>query len=655
MKPCRRFFLIALLCMPLALFGKEQKITLIHTNDMHSHLLGFSPNIEYFPERTGDGTKGGWARIMTVIEKARAERDNPVMTVDAGDFLMGTLFHMVCRERALELRLMKQMGYDVITFGNHEFDLKPAGLARILRTAREYGGHPTVVASNIIFSEHDERDRALKEEFNSGAVKPYFVAVKGGIRIGFFGLLGKDAEEFSPFAKPLKFGDPVETAKNMVDILRNREKADVVVCLSHGGIIPDNPSLSEDVRLARKARGIDVIISGHTHTKLEKPIIEGKTIIVQAWCFGQWVGIMDLSINNGNVTISGYRIAEIDDRIIGDPIVTGMINAYKDEVAREVLAPLGLAFDSVIAHTDFDLNIADDESNLGNLIADASLWYVNTFADPRDPSAKAVAAVDSNGLIRDHVVKGRTGKIAVCDLFNALPMGIGADDSMGYPLVRIYLYGSEIKKTLEVLTTLYKIKGADYYLQVAGFKFTYNPYRMFFDRVTGVWIGNEKEGYKQLDFSESNKDLYCVTANFYNATFLDIIGGFTMDILKIVPKDRNGNPVKDLAQARVDADPNRPGIQEAKQWVGLINYVRSFRDRGATGYPEVPAGYKGKQGRIVSEPSLNPVSLLKGGTYMTCMGLAVILAIPAIMALIAAVVVKKAKISKRSGRGSLQT
>lgn len=627
----------------------------MHTNDMHSHLLGFSPNIEYTPGVTGDGTKGGWARIMTVIKKTRAERDNPVMLVDAGDFLMGTLFHMVCRERAFELRLMKHMGYDVITFGNHEFDLKPAGLARILRSAREYRGHPTIVASNIIFSDHDDRDRALKEECSTGTVKPYFVSVKDGIRVGFFGLLGKDAEEFSPFAKPLTFGDPADTAKKMVAILRKREKADLVVCLSHGGIHPGDPSRSEDVQLARKAPGIDVIISGHTHTPLGKPIIEGKTIIVQAWCFGMWIGIMDLSIDDGNVTLSGYRVAEINDRIIGDPVVTGMINAYKNEITREVLAPHGLAFDSIIAHTDFDLNIADDESNLGNMIADASLWYVNTFADLRDPAAKAVAAIDSNGLIRDPVLKGKTGKIAVCDLFNALPMGIGEDDSMGYPMVRVYLYGSEIKKTLEILTSIYKLKGSPYYLQVSGLRFTYNPYRMIFDRVTGIWIGDEKDGYRPLDYSESNMDLHCVTANLYNASFLDIIGGLTMGILKIVPKDRTGKPFKDLAEARIDSDPGRPGIQEAKQWVGLIDYVRSFRERGAAGYPEVPDRYRGKRGRIVSEPSLNPGSLFKGGTYMTWLGLAVILAVPAIIALIAVLAVKKTMISRRPGRGSLQT
>jgi 5'-nucleotidase / UDP-sugar diphosphatase len=649
MKLYCRFFLLILVCVPLALSGKEQKITLMHTNDMHSHFLGFSPNIDYTPAVTGDGTKGGWARIMTVIKKTRAERSNPVLVVDAGDFLMGTPFHMVCRERAFELRLMKHMGYDVITFGNHEFDLKPAGLARVLRSAREYGGHPTIVASNIIFSEHDERDKTLKEEFNAGNVLPYYVAMKGGLRIGFFGLMGKDAEEFSPFASPLKFVDTIETATKMVDILRNREKADMVVCLSHGGIILDHPSLSEDVQLARKVPGIDIIVSGHTHTPLKKPIIEGKTIIVQAWCYGLWVGIMDIAFNNGNVTLSDYRIAEIDDRIIGDPGVTGMIDSYKDEVTRMVLAPHGLAFDSVIAHTGFDMYLAEEESNLGNLIADASLWYVNKFADPRNPATKAVVAIDSNGLIRDPVMKGKTGKIAVCDLLNSLPLGIGVDDTMGYPMILTYMYASELKKTLEVLTSIYTLRGPDYFLQVSGLKFTYNPCRMIFDRVTGIWIGSKEKGYKQLDYSESNKNLYPVTSNIYNVTFLKIVGDFTMNILKIVPKDLNGKPLVDLTQVLIDADPNRPGIQEVKQWVGLIEYVRSFKDTGGIGYPEVPDIYRGKLGRIVSEPSLNPVSLLKGGTYMTWIGFAAILAIPAIVALITVLIVKKVRKISHAG------
>ena len=644
MKKSILMILVAVISIAPGLSAKERRITLVHTNDLHSHLLGFYPNIDYTPQANDDATRGGWARIMTVIKKTRAERTNPVLVVDAGDFLMGSLFHMICRERALELRLMTEMGYDVITLGNHEFDLKPAGLARILKSARQYGKLPAIVSSNVIFSEKDDRDNTLEEVFRDGTVKPYTVIDRGGVKIGFFGLMGKDAAEVAPFAKPVKFGDPAESAKKMVDLLRNREKVDIVICLSHSGLNLDAISKSEDVKLAARVPGIDIIISGHTHTPLKEPIIKGKTIIVQAWCYGLWAGIMDIVLKNGTVTLDKYRMMEIDDTIPGDNAVTAVVNGYKNEISGTVLAPLGLAFDAIIAHHDFDLTIAEEESNLGNLIADASRWYVNKFVyDPRDPQSKVDVAVDSNGLIRDPVVRGKTGRVAVCDMFNALPLGIGRDDTMGYPMMAVYLYASELKKAMEILASIHPLKGSDYFLQISGLKFTYNPRRMIFDRVTSIQIGSEEEGYRPLDYADSNKKLYRVTANLYNATFLDIVGNFTMNILKIIPKDRNGRPYGDLAEALVDADPQRPGIQEVKQWVGLMEYVRSFKDTNGDGYPEIPEKYKGKLGRTVREPSLNPVSLLKGGTYMTWIGFAVVMVIVATVAVVAVIVMKKVR------------
>ncbi|MEA3486618.1 MAG: metallophosphoesterase, partial [Thermodesulfobacteriota bacterium] len=132
-KCCFYLILFVLLAAQPLSAADGKVITIVHTNDLHSHLLGFSPNIDYTPLETGDDkTVGGWARIATVIQDVKQDRSNPVLVVDAGDFLMGSLFHMLSREEAFELRLMKAMGYDVVTLGNHEFDLKPAGLARIL-------------------------------------------------------------------------------------------------------------------------------------------------------------------------------------------------------------------------------------------------------------------------------------------------------------------------------------------------------------------------------------------------------------------------------------------------------------------------------------------------------------------------------------------
>ncbi|OHD68681.1 MAG: hypothetical protein A2W19_12740 [Spirochaetes bacterium RBG_16_49_21] len=643
MKKILRIMPVFLICIPCTIFAEPRKITFIHTNDLHSHLLGSSPIIDYSPDATGnDATRGGWARIMTLIKRTKADRGNPVFVADAGDFLMGSLFHTLSRERSFELRLMKNMGYDVCTLGNHEFDLKPAGLARIIESARTRGGLPALVASNVVFSKTSDKDDALEAVFKSGFVRPYTVIARSGIRIGFFGLIGRSAAEVSPFAKPVTFRDPVQAAQEMIDLLRNREKVDMVVCLSHGGVYLDNIDKSEDLILAVKAPGIDIIFSGHTHTPLRDPILAGKTIIVQAWCYGRWAGILDVVLDRGAVTLSKYQPVLIDDSIPGDPFITNLINDFKKEINTSVLASLRLSFESIIAHTGFDLKKKEEESNLGNLIADADRSYADKFAyDPRDPGSRIAVSLDSNGLIRDNVMRGKTGRIALCDLFSALPLGIGADDTMGYPLVAVYLYASEIKKALEIVTSIYPEKGSRYFLHVSGLTAAYNPHRMIFDRVTGINIGNDETGYIPLDYSSSNKKLYRVATNLYNAAFIKIIGDRTRNILKIVPKHRDGRPIDDIAEARLDADQDKPGIQEVKQWVGLIEYVRSFKDIDGDGLPDIPEKYKLSEARIVKEPSWNPVRLITGGNYLTWIGVGGVLVIGGLAVFIAVYVFRK--------------
>jgi len=170
---------------------------------------------------------------------------------------------------------------------------------------------------------------------------------------------------------------------------------------------------------------------------------------------------------------------------------------------------------------------------------------------------------------------------------------------------------------IEILTSIYPIKGDDYFLQVSGARFTYNPNRVIFDRITEIWIGSEEEGYTPFDYSKSNQTLLRVAADIYNATFLKIVGNFTWHILDIVPKDRNGNPIEDLKTVRVDADKQKSGIQELKEWMGAMEYIRSFADTTGDGIPDIPQKYKAKLGRNVVEPSWNPYKLLKRGTYVT--------------------------------------
>jgi len=637
--------IILLLLCPSLLYGKEKLLTIIHTNDMHSHLLGLSPNLDYSPLKTGDdATLGGWARVATVIKSEKAKRTNPTLILDGGDFLMGSLFHMIAREEGAELQLMKEMGYDVITLGNHEFDLMPKGLAQIITSAQQKGGIPEIVFSSAIFNQENPEDDALEEIFKKGWVKPYTIKEIQGIRVGFFGIMGKDAAEVSPFARPVKFKNPIEISREMVKILREKEKVDLVVCLSHSGL-SEKKSRSEDELLAKEVPGIDIIVSGHTHTKLTQPIRVNETFIVQAYAYGKNVGILDLAYDQDRLSLKQYVLVEVDNRIPGDEKVQRRIESSIGLTEQKILKEHGLTFHQVMGKTGFDLTLTTDESNLGNLVADSIRWAMNRIDyDPNDPVTRVVVAIESNGAIRADLLKGKTGALTVCDLFRVVPLGISrADDSMGYPIISCYLHAHEIKKILEVVTSIYPRKGNKFFLQVSGLRFKYNPNRMIFDRVTDIAMGSEEEGFRPLDYSESNKALYRVAANLYNATFISFVGRFTYGILNIVPKDRQGNPVLSekpkgnpfdlLLPLRADMDKKKPGIQEMKQWVVLMDYVRSFPDKDGDGIPDIPDKYRGKLGRIVKEPSWNPVHLLSRGTYITWIALGAILVILLIIGL----------------------
>ncbi len=604
--------LSALICLNTANAAKKE-ISILHTNDLHSHFLGFSPNKDYTPQTLSDDeTIGGLARIATIIKRIKNKSNGPVLVLDAGDFLMGSFFHLLSRENAFELELLGKMGYDAVTLGNHEFDLKPAGLAQILNTAQKHDRLPAILLSNMIFSQESPRDDSLEQSFSRGFVKTHTILEKDGIKFGIFGLMGIDAAEKAPFSKPVSFEDPVIAAQRMVEILK--DKADIIICLSHSGL-DSNREKSEDELLAQKVDGIDVIISGHTHTKLEAPIRINNTLIVQAWEYGKQLGHISLALEDGRVEITGYEAIPVNDAIPGDHKISDIIQEYEKKINEEFLTALGLSFRTIVGTTDFDLTIKAEESPLGNFLADAIRFGIKKYSQDFDPFADV--AIISNGVIRDDILKGKTGEIQACDLFRAVPLGIGLDDSPGYPLISFYITASELKKGCEILTSIYPAKGPDYFLQLAGARVAYNPHRVIFDRVTDIWTGDEKNGFKKLDISRANKKLIRVTADIYNSTFLKIIGGYTYNILKIIPKDKNGRPIEDLASAVIDSDRTRKGIQELKEWKMPFEFMDNFQDRNNDGIPDIPLTYNKKLGRIKAEPSWNPYHLVRNGTWVT--------------------------------------
>ena len=585
------------------------QLSIVFTHDLHSYFL---PHDVF----TGEGQpaqRGGYAKIARLIQRQRALKGNRMLLVDAGDFSMGTLFHTTFMTEAAELRLMGEMGYDVTTFGNHDFDFQNDGLAAAMRIARSKGEPlPAIVASNVVFS-GDASENALKEAFRQYPVRDYIVLERNGLRIGLFGLMGKDAADDAPFARPVTFADPVTSGRRVVEILKNREKVDVIVCLSHSGTSAVKKH-SEDEILAREIHDIDVIISGHTHTVLPRPIIIGKTIIVSAGCYGEFLGILDLEYTKDKgMKPASHELKPIAADLPDNAQLTADILKFKKTVDRDYLAPFGYAYDQVVAESDFNLEPLSSiyshprETGLGNMITDAYRYAAEKAEGKNYEYIHLV--IDPLGLIRDSF---RRGSIAAADVFGVLSLGIGTDGVPGYPLTAVYITGDEMKDLLEVETSVATRKTGAHF-QLSGVKLTYNPHRLPFDRVTAVQVREADGSYRPLERGK----FYRICMNSYTAKMFEFVQRVSHGLIRLTPKDRAGRPVSDIKDARIDADPLKPGIQELKEWVALATYMKSFPDTDGNSVPNIPHKYREPEGRITSAPSWNPVRLIAGGNRIT--------------------------------------
>lgn len=605
--------LFVLFLFPFAPHAENvQEVTVLFTHDLHSHIM---------PLTRMDGDTpvavGGFAQIKTILDRERAEAD--ALVVDAGDFSMGTPFQTIYGSSASELRMLGALGFDATTLGNHEFDFGTQQLADMLHAAAESGDalpqllfHPGELAYEEYGAPATPME-ALSDAFAAVGTRQTVLIEKNGVKIGLFSVFGADAAKLS-LALELTPPDIVDNAKQAVAALK-AEGAELIVCLSHSGTNQD-PKKSEDEQLAAAVPGIDVIVSGHTHTYLFEPIVAGDTTIVSCGEYGQYVGKVVLRRAGDRWSVADYTLLPVDASVPADAAAARKIAEFEQTVQETYFSQFGdIRPSDVIARNDgpalpFDVFEQHAESRLGNLIADA--YFAATGED--DPPDVAVIPA---GFVRWGLPRG---ELTVADIFSIVPTDAGP----GSPLIDYYLTGRELRDAAELDASVTQLM-PDAQLYLAGLGFSFHPGRLIFNKVTDVWLAGEDGSRIELEPDR----LYRVVCGLGSAKMLGSVKEESFGILSIIPKDENGQPLTDF-EACILHDEDGVTMEE---WYALMKYVQAFPP-GDDGLPAVPTYYGTTHERKVVEvgggPSiyvthLNRVSYIVYGAAILLLALAVFL------------------------------
>ena len=297
-----------------------------------------------------------------------------MLVLDAGDYSMGTAFGAASRETGGELQLMSLMGYDATTFGNHDFDLGPDGLGKSIGVAAKAGRIPAVLASNTSFAGDDATLADLQRLAKAGVIRRHLVIERGGIRFGIFGVLGKEAQFYTTGAGAVTFSDAIETAKEMVTLLRDDRE---------GGCrhLPQPRRRGEREGRAlhrRRRRAPGQGRAGHRRgdrrpqphrtargDHRQRPHPRGPDRDWKAENLGELV----ITLDGDKLTVESYRLYPIDDTIAGDRAIADEIDKLKKSVTAAVFASRGYSIDQPLAVAPRDLPNTFTDIAAGTLLA----------------------------------------------------------------------------------------------------------------------------------------------------------------------------------------------------------------------------------------------------------------------------------------------
>ena len=633
--------LLPVMDVPVEAADSTKQIDVLFTHDTHSHLDSFSTIVNGKQEKVG-----GFAKIKTLINEKKKE-DPDTLILDGGDFSMGTLVQTVYDTEAAELRMLGSLGYDVTTFGNHEFDYRSKGLANMLKAAKSSGETlPEIVVCNVDWESMEKAglsdgQKQIQSAFETYGVKDYVMVQKGDVKIAVVGVFGKDALECAPTCE-LSFKDPIEAVKQTVEEIRKNEEADMIACVSHSGTW-DDENKSEDELLAKAVPDIDLIISGHTHSELPEAIQHGNTYIVSCGEYGRNLGSLSMTQNSdGRWDLSSYELIPVSEDVEANQETQKQIDALMDKVDTNYLADFGYTRKEVLAENDIEFNSLEEmetkheELNLGDIMSDAYVYAVEN-SEYYDGDPVDVAVVPS-GTVRDTYTKG---DIIVEDVFNSFSLGIGKDGVAGYPLINAYLTGKELKLVAEVDASVSDFMTTAR-LYCSGLNFTYNPHRMILNKVTDCYL-TRTDG-ERIEIQDDK--LYHVVTDLYTGQMLGSVMKMSYGLLSLEPKDKDGNPIENLEDQAV-----MEGDKELKAWDAIARYMQSFDDTDGDGIANVSEYYATTHGRKVVDDSKNIISLIKNPNKFAVMIVLICLVILVIFVLVTVLIRKVVRKIRKKKNG----
>ena len=498
------------------------ELTIMHTNDTHA-------NLDNAPKRA------------TLIKQLRAENDNNLL-LDAGDVFSGTLYFNTFEGQA-DLALMNYMQYDAMTFGNHEFDLGSSAEGHASLAEFVGGADFPLVGANVDFSGDDNMSplvagEAFTKTAANGQIYSGVVKEVNGEEVGIFGLTTAETADISS-PEDIVFTDYIDAANEAVEWFEGQD-VNKIVALTHIGY-DDNAAVDNDRTLATEVDGIDVIVGGHTHTKLLPPVQVEDTVIVQANEYNKFLGQLDVTFDEaGNVTNfvgEHHEVAAAAE----DAEAVEILAPFKKEVEELKETEIGVEANVFLNGTRGEFGIRLSETNLGNFITDGMLAKAKTI------NPDTTIALQNGGGIRASIDQG---PITYGEVLTVLPFGNA--------LAIMEVTGQEIKEALEHSVREYPKENGGF-LHVSGMFFNYDGKAPVGDRVLSAFVDTGDNNFEELNLEET----YTVATNTFTA--------------------KGGDGFASFGKAYEEGRVTEPGFTD---WEMFEEHAQSFADEGVEPYEE---------------------------------------------------------------------